>query len=223
MAHNNLDARRRAGTRRGDAAPRRRPLWLAVGAMLGVAVLALAGAPAALAAIDVYRAPEEVRSNPVPPTLNIQRTNIQRSDLSAYQQPDYGSSAPVGNPVRDTFNNDATTTGREIDQHVAQLDSDPNDQDLLKKCAKNALWGILFDGVYDAVNGYSFDVNAELSTATNSVSQCVQNQFGVGTDVSAPVAAWIMQSVTGNGSDVATNYGVAAFINWVAVTAWYRI
>jgi hypothetical protein len=190
--------------------------------MLGTAALALASAPAALAMV-LDPVPEVVRTKPVPPKLDAQPKDTQLSDLSSFRQPDYGSSAEVGNPVRQTLNDDANAAGREIDARAAQLEPDPTRLEWLKGCAKNALWEILYDGVWDYGNGTSFSVDDELNATMERMSQCIQTHFGVGQDVSDPVAAWIMQSITDNGSQVANDLGLSAFINWVAVTAWYSM
>jgi hypothetical protein len=194
--------------------------------VLVAAVLALVGAPAALA-IDADRVPEPLRAHPVAPVLDANHqpsnTQLRNSDLSPLNQPDYGSTAENGTTIRVTLNNDATAAGQEIDNDAAAvLPDDEAGQEALKECAREALWDILFDAGYDPGN---FDLGSELKTASGRISTCIlHNNLGIQPPLSDSIADWMMESVINHGAHVVTNDpSLAAFINWAGVTGWYSI
>jgi hypothetical protein len=208
------------------AGRRRRLRWLALGGSLITAAVALAASPAALA-FDVAPVPDELRAHPVAPSFIAQPRDprVTSDGLTSTDQPDYGNTAPVGDPIRDALNTDADAAGTEIrDKAAALAPGDDAAQEALRRCIQNALWDMLFDAGWDTANGASFDLGSEVNMTASRAAGCMADYFHVGPLAADAAADWMMESVINHGADVlARDPSAAAFVNWAVVMAWYSI
>ncbi len=195
----------RGSSHRAELA-RRRGLRLAITGVVAGACLALAGPAAAETLIDAY----DHASGPSTPT---------------YYHPG-GESTPtysLAQETWDTLNRDSSGLRQDAitDEERAKAAEEVSRDD---GCFKAALWGIVFDAGWDLINGYSFNIGSELDASSSRALACLIHQAGLPPVTAANLTDYFMESFKNRALDVlhaapTTN----AFIDWVAVTAWYSI
>jgi hypothetical protein len=183
----------------------RRALRLALAGVVAVAPFAMAAAAYGADLVDVY----EQASGTSRPTY----------DRSAERSPTY----EVAQSTRETLNqsSDDLATDAAVDEQDVGATGDESDED---DCFKRALWGMVFDAGWDAVNGYSFNIGAELTATANRLTGCLTERVGLPDVTAANLSDYLMESFKSRALEaLKADPTTKAFIDWVAVTAWYSI
>ena len=203
--HSSGRARKGASSCRSDRGRRRR-LRIVLAGVIACAGLALAGPASAETVIEAY----DHASGPSSPTY------YHRAGEST---PTYR----LAQDTWDTLNRESSSLAQDVtaDEERAQAAEEAYRDD---SCFKGALWGIVFDAGWDLINGYSFDLGAELDATSKRATACLIHQAGLPPVTAPTLTDYFMESFKNRALEVLhTAPSTSAFIDWVAATAWYSI
>lgn len=184
---------------------KRLSLSFSVVCVVALAFLGLAGSAFGADLARVYdqatgtRQPTYDRTAESTPTYNVddstwQSLNRESSDLAS----------------------DTTIDAEEANAAAEEVD--------VNECFKAGLWGMVFDAGWDAVNGYSFDIGNELSTMSTRLVGCLTEKAGLPNVTASRLSDFLMESFKSRAlAALQVDPNTKAFLDWVAVTAWYSI
>jgi hypothetical protein len=83
---------------------------------------------------------------------------------------------------------------------------------------------MVFDAGWDAANGDSFNIGNELNATTNRLVGCLTERVGLPGITARSLSDYLMASFESRALEaMQLDPTTKAFIDWVAVTAWYSI
>jgi hypothetical protein len=188
-----------------EIATHARAVRFALVTVVAVATLVLSGAAYGADLVDAY----EHASGPSRPTY----------DRSADRTPTYTVDQSTWDTLDQSSEDLASDTGH--DEQEAGATSDESDENT---CFRDSLWGIVFDAGWDALNGYSFNIGAELSATANRLINCLTYQVGLPTVTATNLSDYLMESFKNQALEALNaDPTTKTFLDWVAVTAWYSV
>lgn len=183
----------------------RRALRLSVIAVVAGAMCVLAGNAYGIDLVDAYQ--------------HASGTAMPTYDRSGGSTPTY----EVAQSTWDSLNRTSEDLSNDVasDETSAKATSDESDED---DCVKAALWGMVFDAGWDDANSYSFNLGAELNATITRLTGCLMTRAGLPNATATNLSDFLIDSFKTRALEALhTDPTTKAFIDWIAVTAWYSI